>query len=1166
MIKKVSLIVLLSTVYPELLMGYTPTITDSNIRNHSYSVEQVSMDTYNALSDQQRFSYVNSTGNTEYYRLDMPDLSMYDSESYISTRQTPTGGNIEYNIHNSVATSGDNGGAIYGYADTITGNFVNNSVFSSSVPPASNVYGSESYAGGAIYVTDDINLISGNFVNNHIDVSDNFYKYGTAIYNSEYNITEISGTFIGNHGAEAIYNRGFIDNIEADFISNYFDGYSPVGVLGVALYNGGHIGNLKGDFVSNTDTGGGVHRAILANSGTIDSITGSFINNQTYGSTGVIENSSTGIINMNANGKDIIFSNPLASGAIYNSGTINMGGTNGQNIIFSTTHDGIANAGTINLNSGTVIFNGGIHSTGTVYNAQTHAYETLIGNINVSGADVYFDSNVSILDQILSINSGSVSIYANKIPNNTTNNAILKLTGGTLSQTVSGSGTLVIDGEVTSSVDLVGQTVINPNKNLTISADYIHSANLTNNGLLKLSGGTLSENISAYGNTQISGAVTTSANKLNTAVTNNGSLRITDGTIGQAITGTGGIVIDGNVSSDVSLVQDLTVNQNKTLTISASNLNSDYIYSRGRIYLTGGVLSHPINGYGFITISEDTISNVSLVNSSVTINAGKSLTIVADNLNTMPYINNGTLFLNGGYLRHDIRDGGDVRNIGTLETTANHLNADFINNGILNITSGTLTNNITGNGTVTLGNISLGSNNIQIQNSTTNINGTLQLNINQLAEDSSSYSGGKLYVMGNLNINPNSELQLVIAPSLLADHQATGELELIYVSGTRSGDFGQLSAKNMYNIQKSGNKYIISRGNSIKDIIQSVEDNENFINAGKAWNNAIFNTYSQQYNVQYLLSYLAQYDAQGYVEALDNVIPAEVNVADIGFRNINSNIIKQFSDRLSNLRIQGRSGGDTTTQKFNIWAQALFNKSEQTGKSKFDAYASGITFGAETIFDDKLMLAAGYTYGKNDVKSGAKKLDGTMSIFSLFAEYDVDAWYVNGGISYGKSSYKQTTKYENDAKFDADTLSLNAGVGYKFGKYTPEFRMIYTNTSVDKYKDAAGQEIQYDDNSVLSLSTSVKYKDSFNMKSAVITPEIGLGVIYDVLSDDGVARVDLGTAQYTIYGEKINPFGLNFGIGTGVDVGNWSFAVGYDLEWRNNFISHTGKVKAKYMF
>ena len=45
--KHVSFVALLTIVYPGLVLGYHYTITDENIRNHSYSVEQISADVYN---------------------------------------------------------------------------------------------------------------------------------------------------------------------------------------------------------------------------------------------------------------------------------------------------------------------------------------------------------------------------------------------------------------------------------------------------------------------------------------------------------------------------------------------------------------------------------------------------------------------------------------------------------------------------------------------------------------------------------------------------------------------------------------------------------------------------------------------------------------------------------------------------------------------------------------------------------------------------------------------------------------------------------------------------------------------------------------------------------------------------------------------------------------
>lgn len=1239
------------------------------------------------------------------------------------------------------------GGAIYntGTLTLVNSDFVGNST-----------NGKKSF-GGALFNAGNIGVINGNFINNIANGKSDSNKYGGAIYNYE-TINSVNGDFISNSAkvGGAIYNNyGIINSINGDFIGNSADNAA-------AIYNG-H--NTSAEHVTHS---GITDRVIYT-------INGNFINNSATNNGGAIYNDSNSIIESLSG----IFSRNTAQtgGAIYNLGSIGMHNT----VRFETSSDTIYNAGTISTD-GTIdnkanVYLQSVSGNGNLnLNGYTNAYLTngqtiSQNNLNISENSTLYtatnglsvnhivnDGLISLTNGTLEQNisyyahggnveiSGSVSGSANKINIDTTNKGALTLTGGTLSKVVSGSGSTVIDGNVVSSVNMAQNTTINSDRTLEVSANNIHSDSLTNNGLLKLSGGTLSENISLYGNTEITGSVTANADKLNVATTNKGVLTLNGGTISNSITGTGGsIVIDGAVIANEVLSQNTTINQNKSLTVSANNIDSNSFTNNGTLNLDGGSLSRNISGNGEIVILEDTTSNVAL-NQNTTINTGKSLTISASNISANKLTNNGSLLFNGGILSENISEYGDVQNIGNLSANANYLNTDFtnnntltltggslqhdisgsgniiiggnvvsgvnmaqqttinnsgsltvsvnhikdtnltnngtlwfsegildkamsnygnagvsgaltananylnqnitntgtltltegvlsknisgngntiingnvtasannlkqatrvnsgnltltggtlstnltggtaintgvlnsvasniqnsqfINNGTLNLNGGSLSRNISGSGNTTLANVDFGSNHIQIQNGSTVIDGVLQLNIEHLSEDSSVYTGGHLDVIGNLNINPNSELRLVIAPSLLANNQSTGALDLISVSGSRSGDFDYVTNNNMYSISKSGNKYIIYQGSSIADVIQSVNNNPNLVNAGKAWNNGVFANNTVKHEVQYALNYLMQYDAEGYVEGLDNLVPTEANVASISFRNINTGIIKQFSERFNGLKAEGRSGGDIADAKMNIWAQALFNKSEQTGQTKFEADASGVTFGAESIFDDKFMLGIGYTYGKTTTKSGAKTLDGNNSIFSIYAEYDMEDLYLNGGISYGIASYEQSTKYQNTAKFNANTYSLNAAVGYNMGKYTPEIRAIYINTSVDKYKDDAGQEIQYDANSVLSLVPSVKYKDSFTTKSAKVTPEIGLGIIYDIISSDSVAKVDLGSAQYSVYGEKINPFGVNFNIGTGVYVGDWNFAIGYDLEWRNNFISHTGRIKAKYAF
>lgn len=1223
--RKVSVITLLSIVCPGLSMGYTPTVSDTDIRDHSYSVEQITQSAYNTAISQNANAPVIQTfenGETKYYKWVAPDLTLYktatNADVFVSTSQGedpfdflvldavgnvsvqhyyPVNFNMSSTNNRMVNSANDttpissdfisnvganmggtdltlpSGGAIYntGTLGSVSGNFI----FNRSVQ-----IGSGTVEGGAIANYGTINTITGSFIRNYTDGA-----LGGAVCNNNGNITSIDADFVGNfssHYGGALFNSGHIRSINGNFINNYISG-SGSNRKGGAIYNqaggdyqSGYIDSINGDFINNSAVNGG---AIYNSTGFITSVTGDFVGNTaTYG--GAIYNGMTidnlsGIFNGNKAYMD-------TGGAIYNLSYIGMR----DNVRFETTSDTIYNSGTIvatgTVNNPTNLYLQSVSGTGSLYlNGNTNAWladgqsfsqhylsistnsilhlsttsdfnvDTVINNGLISLTNGTLEQNISYYGHGGSVGiSGSISGSAHKIDMAIVNTGTLTLTRGTLSGQVSGSGNIVVDGDVTSKANMAQNIIINPTKSLTVSANYITSANVTNNGLLQLSAGTLTNTVS----------------------------------------GSGSIVIDGTVTSNINMVQPTIINPSKNLYVSVDNIKDTDLVNNGRLWFISGTLDKALSNYGDTGVSgfsgtllananyidHDILNSGTLtlfdgivtgnIDGSGTTVVNGNVTASANHLKQTTRIDSGNLTITGGSLNYNIV-GGTAINTGVLRTVATRIqNEQFINNGTLNLYGGTLGKDITGNGTIKLEDVNLASNHVQIQNSSTIIDGTLQLSITNLSEGSTSYTGGKLDVIGDLYINPNAELQLVIAPSLLAEHKATGALDLISVSGSRNGDFDQLYANNMYLITKSGDKYIISLGSTINDIVQPVSNNQNFVNAGNAWNDAVFANNTVKYDMQSALNYLLQYDAEGYVEALDNVVPTEVNVADTSFRNINTGIIKQFSERFSNLKAEGRSGGDSVQAKFNIWAQALFNKSEQTGKSKFDADASGITFGAETIFDDKFMLALGYTYGKSDAKSGAKELDGNTTIFSLFAEYDIDDLYLNGGISYGMASYEQTTKYENTANFDANTLSLNGGIGHKFGNFKPEFRAIYTNTSVDKYKDAIGQEIQYDDNSVLSLVTSVKYSDSFNTQSAILKPEIGFGVIYDVISDDSVAKVDLGTAQYYVYGEKINPFGLNFTIGTGLDVGNWNFALGYDLEWRNNFVSHTGKARAKYMF
>ena len=399
------------------------------------------------------------------------------------------------------------------------------------------------------------------------------------------------------------------------------------------------------------------------------------------------------------------------------SGTLTLSGGNALG--------GLANAGTVTLTGANSV--GAISGTGTLTN---NGNLTLTGTTNgqtIGGTGrTYIDAaltTTAAINQAITINSGrTLTTNAGLIGGAVTNGGTLSLTEGTLGQAVSG-GTVQINGDVTSNV-LLANTTITEGGTLRIGAGDV-GANLTNDGTLALSGGTLTRTVS--GTVQINGNVTSNVllsnatisdgNRLTIAagnvganLVNYGELVLQLGTLNNGPTGTGTIKIDGNVLSNVAL-SNVTVNSGKKLTISANNIGEN-ITNNGTLALSGGTLTRIVSGT--VLINGNVTSNVSLTNAATTINSGKRLRIGAGNIGEN-LTNNGTLVLSGGILTKTVSgaieiDGivrsdvslsdATVNNGKQLTIAANNVEKGLTNNGTVVLTNGTLINALSGAGNV----------------------------------------------------------------------------------------------------------------------------------------------------------------------------------------------------------------------------------------------------------------------------------------------------------------------------------------------------------------------------------------------------------------------------------------------------------------------------------
>lgn len=212
---------------------------ESQTINFSYDPDNLSSNLNIAVAETVSGDFINLIGTS---------LTVSDYLKSVS-------GNFAENRYNSLVN--------YGFIGEVNADFIQNAGISAS----STYYTFENHS--------DIEKIKGDFINNtktSEDVQGNGYYFdsyavGAALYNEGY-INEIESNFINNSvttegnvasvvGGSGIYNTNIINNITGDFINNKASTQSASGnaeAFGGAIGNHGIINNITGDFINNKTT------------------------------------------------------------------------------------------------------------------------------------------------------------------------------------------------------------------------------------------------------------------------------------------------------------------------------------------------------------------------------------------------------------------------------------------------------------------------------------------------------------------------------------------------------------------------------------------------------------------------------------------------------------------------------------------------------------------------------------------------------------------------------------------------------------------------------------------------------------------------------------------------------------------------------------------------
>ena len=638
--------------------------------------------------------------------------------------------------------------------------------------------------------------------------------------------------------------------------------------------------------------------------------------------------------------------------------------------------------------------------------------------------------------------------------------------------------------------------------------------------------------------------------------------------------------------------------------LALADVTADTVENESDLSLSGTNEIASITGQGKTTVTGGTSTVAELEQKTVEVGSGATLSTDISKLSVTDDIANaGTLRLTGTGTLNNMVDGGTVQIAeGKVSTNADNITGDVEveTTGTYDITGGTIANSVSdgsteisgnnvaivdtadlsGTNTTITGSLDVGTSNATLGNTT--INGTVKMELTQIAADSDQYEGGHLNVQ-DLTFGDSSKLSLTVAQGLLQNKESTAGLDLITASGTDSRtttgkDFAEMFEKNnRYDVTAqedgSGNKtgkYVISMSSSPSDIVDEYGGNRNNRHTAEGWDK-VRATGGTVATVAEELNELSQHDGRGYVNALTALAPTDTIIHVAMTQDTNNAISDQVNERLK--AKQGRSGGDRTIDRNSAWGQVAYRHARQDSAHEhagFSADTYAATFGMDGKMDQNTLIGLGYSTGDINANSKGRRFDANTHTLFAYGKYQPDNWYVRGMVDYGYAEYKERVKVasvQNTASYNIQNFGARAYVGYDYDNgVTPEVGLEATHIKRQNYTDDIGQHVNQHSVNLVTAKADVQYAKTYNKGCYLFKPKAHVGVSYDLISDNAYATVRVGGIPYQIWAHRLNRFGTTAGVGADIVFDNWTFTATYDAGLRSNYLEQSGWLKAKYSF
>lgn len=280
-------------------------------------------------------------------------------------------------------------------------------------------------------------------------------------------------------------------------------------------------------------------------------------------------------------------------------------------------------------------------------------------------------------------------------------------------------------------------------------------------------------------------------------------------------------------------------------------------------------------------------------------------------------------------------------------------------------------------------------------------------------------------------------------------------------------------------------------------------------------------------------------------------------------------------NRLSGQRESHEIGG--------VWLQSLSSNMDQGGRNGNNGYSansSGMAVGADGRLNDRTILGLAYSYLNSNIHSDVgNKTEVQGSTLSLYGNWSLQNWFVDGGLSYGHNdndSKRHVADTTARGNYGSDALSANVLGGYTFklsdaALIEPRVAARYSNVRMDGFNEkgsSAALNTGSQHYEVGELGAGLRLAGNVPLTTGSLQPETTLMAYHDLVGDrvSQTSSYVLGGAAFTTTGASVARESYEASVGISYQVSAFTVGASYSRQARSGFDADGAMLKARYTF